>query len=246
MSTDKVVLVTGASRGIGQSIAKSLAKDGYTVLGTATTDDGASKISAYLAEMGATGKGYALNVADLSSIEHALSLIADEFQMPNILVNNAGITADNLFMRMNEQDWSKVIDTNLTGVFHMMKSCIRQMIKSRWGRIVNISSVVAVSGNPGQANYCAAKAGVIGMSKSLAQEVASRGVTINVVAPGFIQTDMTGDLNDKQQAAILAQVPAGRMGTPDEIAAAVSFLVSDKASFITGETIHVNGGMYMN
>ena len=144
------------------------------------------------------------------------------------------------------KNWSKVIDTNLTGVFHMMKSCVRQMIKGRWGRIVNISSVVAVSGNPGQANYCAAKAGVIGMSKSLAQEVASRGVTVNVVAPGFIQTDMTGDLNDKQQAAILAQVPAGRMGTPDEIAAAVSFLVSDKASFITGETIHVNGGMYMN
>lgn len=243
--SNKVALVTGASRGIGQAIAMRLAKNGLTVYGTATTEQGASRISEALNQY--TGcKGLALDITQPESIEHAFSVMADEAGMPAILVNNAGITKDNLFMRMKDEEWQSVIDTNLSSVFRMSKACIRHMMKNRWGRIVTIGSVVGVSGNPGQANYCAAKAGVIGFSKSLAKEIASRGITVNVVAPGFIETDMTKNLNEEQSKAILGQIPMDKMGQPDDIAAAVEFLVSDAANYITGETIHVNGGMLMD
>ncbi|CAH0526535.1 3-oxoacyl-ACP reductase FabG [Vibrio hippocampi] len=238
----KIALVTGASRGIGRSIAEILVERGATVIGTATSENGAAAISGYL---GANGKGLALNVTDTDSIESVLKQINEEFGAIDILVNNAGITRDNLLMRMKDDEWTDIMDTNLTSIFRLSKAVLRGMMKKRQGRIINVGSVVGTMGNAGQTNYAAAKAGVIGFTKSMAREVASRGVTVNTVAPGFIETDMTKALNDEQRAATLAQVPAGRLGDPREIASAVAFLASPDAAYITGETLHVNGGMYM-
>ncbi len=238
----KIALVTGASRGIGRSIAELLVERGATVIGTATSDNGAAAISEYLGE---NGKGLALNVTDTDSIEAVLKQINDEFGAIDILVNNAGITRDNLLMRMKDDEWTDIMDTNLTSIFRLSKAVLRGMMKKRQGRIINVGSVVGTMGNAGQTNYAAAKAGVIGFTKSMAREVASRGVTVNTVAPGFIETDMTKALNDEQRAATLANVPAGRLGDPREIASAVAFLASPEAAYITGETLHVNGGMYM-
>jgi len=238
----KVALVTGASRGIGRSIAELLVERGATVIGTATSENGAMAISEYL---GHNGKGFALNVTDTQSIEVVLKSINDEFGVIDILINNAGITRDNLLMRMKDDEWLDIINTNLTSIFRLSKAVLRGMMKKRAGRIINIGSVVGTMGNAGQTNYSAAKAGLIGFSKSMAREVASRGVTVNTVSPGFIETDMTKALNDDQKAATLAQVPSGRLGDPREIAAAVVFLASKEAAYITGETLHVNGGMYM-
>ncbi|MFC0308836.1 3-oxoacyl-ACP reductase FabG [Gallibacterium trehalosifermentans] len=239
----KIALVTGASRGIGKAIAEELVNKGFTVIGTATSENGANAISAYLGE---NGKGLVLNVTSLESINNLLEQIKQEFGDIDVLVNNAGITRDNLMMRMKEEDWDVILQTNLSSVFHLSKAVLRSMMKKRFGRIISIGSVVGSMGNPGQANYCAAKAGIIGFSKALAKEVASRGVTVNVVAPGFIATDMTDALTEEQKVATLAQVPAGRLGEPKDIAKAVAFLASDDAGYITGETLHVNGGMYMN
>ncbi len=239
----KIALVTGASRGIGKAIVTQLAQQGATVIGTATSDNGANAISEYLAEFG--GKGLALNVTDKDSVDATIKAINEEHGGIDILVNNAGITRDNLLMRMKDDEWQSIIDTNLSSIFTLSKAVLRGMMKKRFGRIVNIGSVVGSAGNAGQANYAAAKAGVIGFSKSMAREVASRGITINVVAPGFIDTDMTKALTDDQKDAIFKDIPASRLGQPDEIAATVAFLVSDGAAYITGETIHVNGGMYM-
>ena len=238
----KIALVTGASRGIGKAIAEKLVACGATVIGTATTENGAEAISQYLDQ---NGKGLALNVTDEASIESVISTIKAEFGDIDILVNNAGITRDNLLMRMKEDEWQDILDTNLTSVFRLSKALMRTMMKKRYGRIITIGSVVGAMGNAGQSNYAAAKAGLIGFSKSLAREVASRGITVNVVAPGFIATDMTAALTDEQKALTVAQVPVGRLGEPAEIASAVAFLASDEASYITGETLHVNGGMYM-
>ncbi|MCL9774307.1 MULTISPECIES: 3-oxoacyl-ACP reductase FabG [Vibrio] len=238
----KIALVTGASRGIGRSIAELLVERGATVIGTATTENGAAAISEYLGE---NGKGFALNVTDTASIEASLKQMTEEFGAIDILVNNAGITRDNLLMRMKDDEWTDIMDTNLTSIFRLSKAVLRGMMKKRQGRIINVGSVVGTMGNAGQANYAAAKAGVIGFTKSMAREVASRGVTVNTVAPGFIETDMTKALNDEQRAATLANVPAGRLGDPREIASAVVFLASPEAAYITGETLHVNGGMYM-
>ncbi len=239
----KIALVTGASRGIGKAIATQLAQQGATVIGTATSENGAQAISDYLSEFG--GKGFALNVTDKESVDTTIKAINEAHGGIDILVNNAGITRDNLLMRMKDDEWQDIIDTNLTSIFTLSKAVLRGMMKKRFGRIVNIGSVVVSAGNAGQANYAAAKAGVIGFSKSMAREVASRGITINVVAPGFIDTDMTKALTDDQKEAIFKDIPANRLGEPDEIAATVAFLVSDGAAYITGETIHVNGGMYM-
>lgn len=238
----KVALVTGASRGIGRAIAELLVERGATVIGTATSENGAAAISEYLGE---NGKGLALNVTDVASIDAVLKSINDEFGAVDILVNNAGITRDNLLMRMKDEEWLDIMETNLTSIFRLSKAVLRGMMKKRAGRIINIGSVVGTMGNAGQTNYSAAKAGVIGFTKSMAREVASRGVTVNTVAPGFIETDMTKALNDDQRAATLSQVPAGRLGDPREIASAVAFLASSEAAYITGETLHVNGGMYM-
>ena len=238
----KIALVTGASRGIGRAIAEDLVARGATVIGTATSENGAQAISEYL---GGKGKGFVLNVTENDSIEKFLADVRAEFGEIDILVNNAGITRDNLLMRMKDDEWQDIIDTNLSSVFRLSKAVMRAMMKKRYGRIITIGSVVGTMGNAGQANYAAAKAGVIGFSKSLAREVASRGITVNVVAPGFIETDMTRALTDDQRAGILSQVPANRLGDAKEIASAVAFLSSDEASYITGETLHVNGGMYM-
>ena len=238
----KIALVTGATRGIGRAIAEELVAKGAFVLGTATSEKGAESISAYLGEK---GKGLVLNVADAQSIESTLEKIKAEFGDIDILVNNAGITRDNLLMRMKDDEWFDILQTNLTSVYHLSKAMLRSMMKKRFGRIITIGSVVGSMGNPGQANYCAAKAGLIGFSKALAKEVASRGITVNVVAPGFIATDMTDVLTEDQKSGILANVPAGRLGEPAEIAKAVAFLASDDAAYITGTTLHVNGGMYM-
>ncbi|MDE8773194.1 3-oxoacyl-ACP reductase FabG [Providencia thailandensis] len=238
----KIALVTGASRGIGKAIALTLAARGATVIGTATSEKGAEAISAYL---DGKGKGFALNVTDPASIDETLNNIRQQFGEIDILVNNAGITRDNLLMRMKDDEWQDIIDTNLSSVYRLSKDVLRAMMKKRCGRIISIASVVGVMGNAGQANYAAAKAGLIGFSKSLAREVASRGITVNVVAPGFIETDMTKALTDEQRAGILSQVPADRLGDAQEIASAVAFLASDEAGYITGETLHVNGGMYM-
>ena len=238
----KIALVTGATRGIGRAIAEELVEKGVFVLGTATSEKGAESISAYLGEK---GKGLVLNVADAQSIESTLEKIKAEFGDIDILVNNAGITRDNLLMRMKDDEWFDILQTNLTSVYHLSKAMLRSMMKKRFGRIITIGSVVGSMGNPGQANYCAAKAGLIGFSKALAKEVASRGITVNVVAPGFIATDMTDVLTEDQKSGILANVPAGRLGEPVEIAKAVAFLASDDAAYITGTTLHVNGGMYM-
>ncbi|CAM3874984.1 MULTISPECIES: 3-oxoacyl-ACP reductase FabG [Rahnella] len=238
----KIALVTGASRGIGRAIAEKLVAGGAKVIGTATSEKGAEAISEYLGE---NGKGIMLNVVDSASIEQVLATIRAEFGEIDILVNNAGITRDNLLMRMKDDEWQDILDTNLTSVFRLSKAVMRAMMKKRCGRIITIGSVVGTMGNAGQANYAAAKAGLIGFSKSLAREVASRGITVNVVAPGFIETDMTRALTDDQRAGILSSVPANRLGDAKEIASAVAFLASDEAGYITGETLHVNGGMYM-
>ncbi|PJG84254.1 3-oxoacyl-ACP reductase FabG [Conservatibacter flavescens] len=239
----KIALVTGATRGIGRAIAEELSAKGATVIGTATSDKGAEAISAYL---GGNGKGMVLNVSDIASIDAVLEQIKTEFGDIDILVNNAGITRDNLLMRMKDEEWFDILQTNLTSVFYLSKAMLRSMMKKRAGRIITIGSVVGSTGNPGQTNYCAAKAGVVGFSKALAKEVASRGITVNVVAPGFIATDMTDVLTDEQKAGILANVPAGRLGDPKDIAKAVAFLASDDAGYITGTTLHVNGGMFMS
>ena len=242
----KVALVTGASRGIGQAIAKELARDeSLIVIGTATTADGASSISHYFAKWGLEGDGIIMNVADPESVANGVKEITQAYGAPAILVNNAGITRDGLMLRMSEEDWAEVINTNLSSVYRVSKAVLRGMTKARWGRIVNITSVVAGMGNPGQANYCASKAGIEGFSRSLAKEISGRGVTINCVAPGFIETDMTEELPDATKASMLANVPMARLGQPEEVAGAVLFLVSNDASYITGETLHVNGGMYM-
>ncbi len=239
----EIALVTGASRGIGASIAASLAAAGATVIGTATSQGGADGISAAL---DGDGRGIVLNVSDDDSVQAAIKDIQSTEGSPTILVNNAGITRDNLLMRMKPEEWDDVIDTNLTGLYRVSKACLRGMMKARKGRIINIASVIAVMGNPGQANYAATKAGMVGFSKSLAREIASRGITVNVVAPGFIDTDMTKVLPDDQRDAMLAQVPLGRLGSGDDIAAAVLFLASPAGGYITGETLHVNGGMVMD
>lgn len=246
MLNDKIALVTGATRGIGLAIALELGKRGATVIGTATSDDGAAKISAFLAEAGLKGKGVALNVCDAAQTDSVLGDIVADFGAITILVNNAGITRDNLAMRMGDDEWDAVIDTNLKAVFRMSRGVMRGMMKARFGRIVNVTSVVGYSGNAGQANYCAAKAGVAGMSRSLARELGSRNITVNCVAPGFIATDMTHALTEEQKKAMLASIPLGRAGTPEDIAGAVSFLVSPTAAYITGTTVHVNGGMFMD
>ncbi|TMP26971.1 3-oxoacyl-ACP reductase [Pseudoalteromonas rubra] len=240
--TGKVVLVTGASRGIGKAIANAMVAQGAKVAGTATSESGAEKISDYLGE---NGKGYKLNVTDAESIEATLQAIKQDLGDVDVLVNNAGITRDNLLMRMKDQEWDDILDTNLSSIFRLSKAVLRPMMKKKSGRIINIGSVVGTMGNAGQANYAAAKAGVIGFSKSMAREVASRGITVNVIAPGFIQTDMTDELTDEQKAATLANVPAGRLGKPEEIAAAAVYLASDAGAYVSGETLHVNGAMYM-
>lgn len=242
--TGKVALVTGASRGIGKAIARQLAAQGAIVVGTATTEAGAEAISAYLQEMNAQGAGMALDVTK-DSIDAFLEQVQSRFGAPLILVNNAGITRDNLLLRMKDNDWDAVINTNLTAIFKLSKACLKGMGKARWGRIINISSVVGLMGNAGQTNYAAAKAGLEGFSRALAKEMGSRGITTNCIAPGFIATDMTHALSEAQQAAMLAQIPANRLGQPDDIAHAVVFLASDQAGYINGVTLAVNGGMYM-
>lgn len=242
---NEAALVTGASRGIGRAIALALARQGATVIGTATTGEGAQGITAALAETGAQGRGIVLNVTDAASVEQAFADIESREGAPTIVVNNAGITRDGLLLRMKAEDWQAILDTNLSSVFRTSKACLRGMMKQRRGRIISIASVVGLIGNAGQANYAAAKAGIIGFSKSLAREVGSRGITVNVVAPGFIDTDMTQALSDEQRKALLAPIALGRLGSVDDVAAAVVFLASPGAAYITGETLHVNGGMYM-
>lgn len=245
MLEGKVALVTGASRGIGKAIADLLGAQGATVVGTATTDAGADAITQRFAEAGITGRGMCLDVGDEASVDGVIKQIGDTFGPITILVNNAGITRDNLLMRMKDDEWFSVLNTNLSSVYRLSKACLRGMMKAKTGRIVNIASVVGASGNAGQTNYAAAKAGMFGFTKSLAQEVGSRGITVNSVAPGFIDTDMTRELPDSQRDALLGSIPLGRLGRPEEIAAVVAFLASDAAAYVTGETIHVNGGMYM-
>lgn len=243
----KIVLVTGASRGIGKAIALALGETGSVVVGTATSDNGAAAISGYLKEQKIVGQGMRLDVTDLESINSVIAAVVDQYgSSPDILVNNAAVTRDNLFLRMKEDEWNDVIDTNLSSVFRVTKACIRSMVKARWGRIINIGSVVGTCGNPGQTNYSAAKAAVLGFTKSLALELASRGITVNTVAPGFVDTDMTRALNDVQKESLIKMVPVGRVAQPEEIANAVAFLASDKAAYITGQTLHVNGGMLMD
>ena len=244
--TDKVALVTGASRGIGWAILMNLAAQGATVIGTATSEKGAQAISQALQDAGHKGEGKVLNVADSTSIDTLLTDMKEGVGMPDILVNNAGITRDNLLMRMSEDEWHAIMETNLTSIFRLTKACLRSIMKARLGRIVSVVSVVGSMGNAGQANYCAAKAGVVGFTKALGREVASRNITANVVAPGFIQTDMTSDLGDDIKDALMQQIPAARMGSPEDIANAVGFLASEQAGYITGETLHVNGGLYMH
>lgn len=241
----KVALVTGATRGIGRAIALELGRMGATVIGTATSESGAAKISESLQAAGVAGEGMLLNVTDAESVEAVIRSITEKYSAPLILVNNAGITKDNLMMRMKDDEWDDVIDTNLKSVYRTSKACLRGMTKARWGRIINISSVVATMGNMGQANYAAAKAGMEGFTRSLARELGSRNVTVNAVAPGFIATDMTEVLPEAQKEFLVKQVPLARLGQPEEIAAAVGFLASNPAAYITGETLHVNGGMNM-
>ena len=242
---NEIALVTGASRGIGRQIALALGEAGARVIGTATTPAGAAAIAAMLAGAGCAGEGMQLDVAAADSIETLLASLDAADQMPTILVNNAAVTRDALLLRMKPEDWDQVIATDLTAVFRLSKGCLRAMMKARRGRIITLTSVVGMTGNAGQANYAAGKAGVLGFTKSLAREVASRAITVNAVAPGFIETDMTGALAEAQRAALLGQIPAGRFGSPADVAAAVLFLASPEASYITGETLHVNGGMYM-
>ena len=239
----KVAIVTGASRGIGKSIALKLVQEGFEVIGTATSGAGAQGITSLL---GGHGKGYVLNVASAESVGDFFSTIKKIHAAPQVLVNNAGVTRDNLALRMKDEEWNSVIETNLSSVYRVTKACLRGMTKARWGRIVNISSVVGSMGNPGQSNYAAAKAGMEGYSRSLASELGSRGITVNCIAPGFISTDMTDELPEEQKEILLSRVPAGRLGETSEVAALVAFLASDLAGYITGETIHINGGMYMS
>ncbi|MBQ0760037.1 MAG: 3-oxoacyl-ACP reductase FabG [Gammaproteobacteria bacterium] len=243
--TAKVALVTGASRGIGQAIAVAVGKLGYLVVGTATSQGGADSITAHFREAGIEGVGMMLNVTDSTSVDTVVKSIAEQYGAPAVLINNAGITKDNIMLRMKDDEWYDVIDTNLNSLYRLSKACLRGMTKARWGRIVNISSVVGAMGNAGQANYAAAKAGMDGFTRALAREIGSRGVTVNGVAPGFIDTDMTKKLGDDQRDALKNQIPLQRLGSPEEIAGVVAFLVSDAAAYVTGETIHVNGGMYM-
>lgn len=239
----KIALVTGATRGIGKAIASALVAQGATVIGTATSESGAQSISEYLGE---NGKGWVLDVSSSESVDVVIKEINAEYGAPTILINNAGITRDNLMMRMKEDEWDQVINTNLTSVFRVTKACLRGMTKAKFGRIISISSVVGSMGNGGQTNYSAAKAGLEGFSRSLATEIGSRGITVNCVAPGFIETDMTKVLPEEHKAKLVEKVPASRLGQPEEIAAAVAFLASNGAGYISGETLHVNGGMYMS
>jgi 3-oxoacyl-[acyl-carrier protein] reductase len=242
----EVVLLTGASRGIGRAIGDQLARMGALVIGTATTEDGAAAITQRLQEAGGRGRGAVLTLADAARGEALIDEIVKEFGKLSVLVNNAGITRDTLAMRMKDDDWAAVIDTNLSAVFRLSRAVLRPMMKAKAGRIINITSVVGSSGNAGQANYAAAKAGVAGMTRALAREVGSRGITVNCVAPGFIDTDMTRALNEQQTQALLGQIPLGRLGQPEDIAACVAFLASSAGAYVTGATLHVNGGMYMN
>ncbi len=241
---DTTVIVTGASRGIGKAIAFKFAEQGAFVIGTATTEASANQITKSLADANLSGTGLILNIADKSSVED-FEIKLKQFNAPGILVNNAGITRDNLLMRMKDDEWEDVVNTNLTGMYRVTKLCLRAMMKARYGRIINISSVVGLSGNAGQTNYSASKAGMIGFTRSLAREVGSRGITVNAVAPGFIETDMTNELSSEVRDSVLNQIALGRLGQADEIANAVDFLASDEAAYITGQTISVNGGMYM-
>ena len=242
----KIALVTGASRGIGKAIALTLAKKGAYVIGTATTNQGAATISDMFVQEGVKGEGVSLDVTSREGVDNLMTELSDQDKLPSILVNNAGITCDNLLLRMDDEEWYKVIETNLSAIFRLSKACIKPMFRARWGRIISIGSVVGSSGNSGQTNYTAAKSGVVGFTKSLAQEIASRGITVNVVAPGFIDTDMTGTLPDMVKEEMLKRIPMKRLGKAEDIAEVVAFLASDSANYITGETIHVNGGMYMD
>lgn len=242
----EIALVTGASRGIGEAIALELGRRGAVVIGTATSDGGAQAISEKLAAAGITGKGRVLDVTSQVSVDGLIKAVQDEFGQPTVLVNNAGVTRDNLLMRMKDEEWDAILDTNLSSVFRMSRACLRGMMKARKGRIINIASVVGATGNPGQTNYAAAKAGMMGFARSLAREVGSRGITVNTVAPGFIDTDMTRALSEEQRQHLQNQIPLERLGEVADIAFAVAFLASSQASYITGQTIHVNGGMYMN
>jgi len=241
----QIALVTGASRGIGRAVLEALGRSGATVIGTATSEQGAEGIRQRLSEAGLQGTGMALDVTDSEQIGEVLASIGRDFGAPTILVNNAGITRDNLLMRMKDDEWDQIIDTNLSSVYRMSKACLRGMMKARGGRIINIGSVVGAMGNAGQANYSAAKAGIMGLTKSMARELGARNITVNTVAPGFIETDMTAAMSEDQRAALIGNVPLERLGSPEDIAAAVSFLASPAAGYITGETLHVNGGMYM-
>lgn len=242
---DKIALVTGASRGIGRATATLLAENGAYVIGTATSEQGANDISSYFNEQGLLGRGLKLDVTNKTMVDSVIDMLNHSQEIPHILVNNAGITRDNLLLRMEEDEWINVIDTNLTAIYRLTKLCLKSMFRARWGRIITIGSVVGSSGNPGQVNYCAAKAAVIGFSKSLAQEMGSRNITVNVIAPGFIDTDMTHSLPSMIKEEILKRIPLKRLGQVEDIAETVLFLASDAANYITGETIHVNGGMYM-
>ena len=244
MLDGKLVLVTGASRGIGKAIALTLGRAGATVIGTATTESGSDNISKIFADNKVSGKGIKLNVTDNEQIASLIKSVNEDFGSIDILINNAGITRDNILLRMKEDEWEDIINTNLSSLYRMSKSVLRGMIKKRSGRIISITSVVGAMGNAGQSNYAAAKAGMIGFTKSLAREVGVRGITVNAVAPGFIETDMTSNLPDEQKEDLASQIPMGRLGTPDEIALAVLFLAGDGGSYITGQTVHVNGGMY--
>lgn len=243
---NKITLITGASRGIGQAIAIKMGQSGAVVIGTATTENGASAINQYLEKSGIKGMGIALNVNDAEQINHTLQTIREKFGEVEILVNNAGITRDNLLVRMKDEEWDDILETDLKSVFRLSRAVLRAMMKARYGRIINISSVVGSMGNLGQTNYAAAKAGMFGFSKSLAREVGSRNITINCVAPGFIDTDMTRALADEFHQSLIQHVPLGRLGRPEEVASAVAFLASSAAGYITGTTLHVNGGMYMD
>jgi 3-oxoacyl-[acyl-carrier protein] reductase len=244
MLNGKLVLVTGASRGIGNAIALTLGAAGATVIGTATSEEGAKNISKKFSENNILGRGMSLNVTDNDQISNVLKAVTEEYGTVDILINNAGITRDNILLRMKEEEWDEIISTNLSSVYKMSKAVLRGMIKKRSGRIISITSVVGSMGNAGQSNYAASKAGIIGFTKSLAREVGVRGITVNAIAPGFIETDMTDSLPDAQKAALASQIPMGRLGTVDEIAKAVLFLAGDNASYITAQTIHINGGMY--
>ena len=241
----EIALVTGASRGIGQAIARELGRRGATVIGTATTEAGAEAITRDLRERGLKGRGLRLDVTDPASVEATIKSVSQEFGPPSILVNNAGVTRDNLLLRMKDEEWAAILDANLTSVYRMSKGVLRGMMKAQRGRIISITSIVGATGNPGQANYAAAKAGIVGFTKSLAREIGSRHITVNAVAPGAIATDMTRDMPEAQRQALLASIPLQRLGEPQDIAHAVAFLASPEAAYITGETLHVNGGMYM-